>query len=272
MNARRLTIALFVALGISGVFTLMLSRHVTRRPAAVPRRQYVAASHDLASGEVLRADSIRLVEWPVSSPIEGGFDKPAAVVGRAVLYPLASGQPILEKQLASAGSGMGLSIKIPDGMRAVSLRTDEVVGVAGFLLPGTHVDMLVTYREAGVSEPVTMTVLQNVEVLTAGQKMTPDPDGKATTVNVVTLLLKPEEAEKAVLASSQGAIHFVLRNGGDRTPVADTRVNLSELNGGKEVLSGQAAASFRRSKPVSANRGYVVETYLGTKQTLNSFN
>ena len=138
------------------------------------------------------------------------------MIGRSVIYPIDEHQPILEHDVALAGSGIGLTVKIPEGMRAVSVRSNDVVGVAGFLYPGSHVDVLVTSKLENSPNPLTQTVLPNVEVLVAGQKIEPDPTGKPETVNVVTLLLKPEDGEKLVLASTQGTIQFVLRNGADQ--------------------------------------------------------
>ena len=98
----------------------------------------------LDAGEVLDAGKLKLIQWPVSVPLVGAFLKPQDLVGRSLLYPLAAGAPILDRDLAIPGTG--LTTKIPDGMRALALRSDEVVGVAGFLFPGSHVDVLVTYR------------------------------------------------------------------------------------------------------------------------------
>ena len=183
----------------------------------VPQRQlYVAAGQPLEAGELLKPGSLQLIDWPVSSPIIGGFTKIEEVAGRIVLYPLPKGEPILERQLAAAGAGAGLTADIPSGMRAISVRSDEVVGVAGFLLPGAHVDVLMTFHSAIAPEPQTLTVLQDVVVLAVGQQTHPQPDGKPISVNVVTLLLKPEDAEKVVLATSLGVIYFVLRNGADK--------------------------------------------------------
>jgi pilus assembly protein CpaB len=192
---------------------------------------YVAPSHALEAGEVLKADNTELVAWPGSNPIDGAHAGVAEVLGREVLYPLSKGQPILDRDLSAAGSGTGLASKIPDGMRAVALRSDEVVGVAGFLVPGSHLDVLVTLRTDRSPEPLTATVLQDVVVIAAGQQIEPDPVGKPSAATVVTLLLTPEEAERAVLASTQGAIHFVLRNGGDTGRTQDAPILLSDLSG-----------------------------------------
>jgi pilus assembly protein CpaB len=181
------------------------------------------------------------------------------------------GQPVTDKFLSAAGAGAGLAGKIPDGMRAIALRSDEVVGVAGFLLPGSHVDVLATYRTDKSPEPATATVLQDAEVLAAGHQVQPDPEGKPATVTVVTLLLKPVDAERAVLASSQGTIHFVLRSGSDKGIAHDSPIMLSQLSG----LSNPNAPSLRTSTPRIqrhlAPTEYVVDTILGDKQSTDRF-
>lgn len=264
---RRLSSAFFIALLISGACTFMLSRKMTQHgPAPIPKQSYVATSMELQAGQVLKVENLKLVEWPASFPLQGGFSKPQDVIGRSVLYPLAAGEPVLARDLAIPGRG--LTVKIPDGMRAVALRSDEVVGVAGFLFPGSHVDVLVTYHTDKAPEPTTATVLQNAQVLAVGHEVQPTPDGKPTTVDVVTLLMSPADAERVVLASTQGSIHFVLRNGADQTQVLDSPVELSQLVPQNETKqAGATRRSFvRRPKP------YVVETLLGDKQTTTNFN
>jgi pilus assembly protein CpaB len=149
-----------------------------------------------------------------------------------VLYPLEAGQPILERDLADRGIGAGLASRIPDGKRALALRSDDVVGVAGFLAPGSRVDVLVTFRLASSAEPWTATVLENAEVLAAGQRTEPDPTGKPASATVLTLLVSPLEAERAVLASTQGTVHFVLRNGLDKEDSDSAPISLAWLAAG----------------------------------------
>ena len=181
------------------------------------------------------------------------------------LFPLAKGQPILDRDLSAAGAGTGLASKIPDGMRAIALRSDEVVGVAGFLVPGSHLDVLVTYHSDLTPEPITATVLQNAVVLAAGNQLEPDPTGKTADVTVVTLLLTPEQAERAVLASTQGAIHFVLRNGADSSRSGGVPMLLSQLSGplpaGARTVTHPAAAATQAAPAVPKHRG--IETILG---------
>jgi pilus assembly protein CpaB len=211
------------------------------------------------------------VDWPVNVPLQGAFTAPEPLVGRVVLYPLAAGQPILERELAAPGAGVGITVKIPDGMRAISLRSDEVVGVAGFLLPGTHVDVLVTLRTSNNPEPITATVLQDAEVLAAGQKTQPDPEGKATTATVVTILVKPEDAERVVLASTQGSVHFVLRNGLDRQEFTGLPAQLSQLSGEPDKPAKPVQVVHKQLEVVMTKPTYVVETILGSKQRTDNF-
>ena len=263
MNPRRILVALTLALFASGLCTWFVSRRLTA-PVATQRpadTRYAAPSRDLQAGEVLRADNTELVDWPDSIPMESAFQRTADVVGREVLFPLGKGQPILDRDLSAAGSGTGLASRIPDGMRAVALRSDEIVGVAGFLVPGSHLDVLVTYRSDRSPEPLTATVLQNAVVLAAGHQVEPDPGGKISDVTIVTLLLSPEESQRAVLASNQGAIHFVLRNAGDNGRIGGGPVMLSQLAGLPPAVERAAVLSV----PVapSAPKRHEIEMVLG---------
>jgi pilus assembly protein CpaB len=266
---RRLTSAFIIALLISGVFTLWLSTRFTKNRGAAPppaKNQYVAAAANLQADQVIRAENLRLIDWPASLPLNGAFTSPGALIGRIVLYPLSEGEPILERQLSSPGAGIGITAKIPNGMRLIALRTDEVVGVAGFLLPAPHVDVLVTLHTANSPDPLTFTVLQDAEVLSAGQKTEPDPEGKATISTVVTLLVKPEDAERVALASNQGTVHFVLRNGIDREEYKGPPALLAQL-------SGYVPPPVKESpKPeVLVVKTYSVETITGKTTRMDDF-
>ncbi len=264
MTGRRLALAFLLALLISGGCTFLLSRSARHHGAGAVRMvDYVAAATPLQAGEALRPETLKTVRWPASLPIAGAFTSPKQLAGRAVLYPLQPGEPILARDLAIPG--MGLTIKIPDGMRAVALRSDEVVGVAGFLFPGSHVDVLVTCRTGQSTEPSTATVLEDAEVLAAGHQVEPNPDGKPNTVNVVTLLMTPTDAERVVLASTQGTIHFVLRNSSDTSKVSGAPVELSNLI---PMAGGPAGAPHSRERGASP---YVVETVLGTTHSTARF-
>ena len=267
MITRRLTSAFIIALVISGIFTFWLSQKFTKtRPAPPPpKSQYVAAAANMEAGQVIRAENLHMIDWPASMPLSGAYTNPQPLVGRVLQYPLAAGEPILERQLSTSNSGNGITVKIPDGMRALSLRTDEIVGVAGFLLPGTHVDVLVTLHPTNASDPLTTTVLQDVQVLAAGQKTEPDPEGKPIASTVVTVLVSPEDAERVVLASTQGTVHFSLRNGGDSVDFSGPPVLLSQLSPAP-VLEKPA-----QKPPPPAPKPYTVETFMGTSVKTDNF-
>jgi pilus assembly protein CpaB len=177
----------------------------------------------------------------------------------------------VETDLAEPGSGIGLSVKIPDGMRAISIRSNDVVGVAGFLYPGSHVDVLLTYHGDTSAAPLTQTILQDITVLTAGQTLEPDPKGKPQTVNVVTLLLDPHDSQKLVLASQQGSVQFVLRNGADQSKPDSKPVLASQL------IADAAPATAKPHLAIAAPRAprppefYTVETIAGDKHTVEKF-
>ncbi len=230
-SSKRLMLALFAAFAMSALFTLFLSRHVSHVSASehAKMQPYQSPKREIASGEVLHTDDLQTIYWPTSKLVDGAITKQADALNRVALYPLAPGQPILERDLAVAGSGTGLASKIPPGMRAIALKSDEVVGVAGFLNPGSYVDVLVTSKGSFGSDPVTATVLQNAEVVATGQQTEPNPNGKPTTTTVVTLLLDPQQAERALLASNQGSLQFALRNGADKNISRNTPVSMSEI-------------------------------------------
>ncbi len=268
MKAKRLTVALLVSLLISGLFTFWLSRRLAKpaHVATAPKQLIVGAKENVQAGQLLKAGDVRLMDWPV--PLSGSVMKVEDVADRIVLFPVAKDQPILSSYLAAPGVGSGLTAKIPSGMRAISVRSDEVVGVAGFLLPGTHVDVLLTYHSDKSPDPRTATVLQDVVVAAAGQQIRPDPEGKPTSVNnVVTLLLTPADAEKLVLATNLGAIRFVLRNGADTGVASSTSVGLDDLTGTVNPAASLdgVAGKVQRPKP------YQVVTVLGDKQVVKTF-
>jgi pilus assembly protein CpaB len=268
MKNYRIAVALVVALVVSLGITAYLYSHIKRQYGGA-LIQVVIASKPMDTGTPLSPDNLTLVNWPSSVPLDGAFHKVEDLNGRIAMYPIAYKEPIRDGLLAAPGATVGLTAKIPDGMRAVAVVTNEVNNVSGFLFPGSHVDVLVTFRpDNSAADSMTTTVLQNIEVLSTGEKLQPDPSGKPQNVKVVTLLLAPEDAEKLLLASNQGTVQFVLRNASDQvTP--DTRpVNLKELQGRAApppVVARKAAPAPKRA-PV-----YEVETYDGTKKGVVKF-
>lgn len=274
MDIRRLSFALFIALVLSaGATYLLYSRIRNERAAAPVTIRVVAAVDQLAAGTPLAPDNLKIVDWPASMPLTGAFSKAEQIVGRSLIYPVSPNQPVLETDLAAPGSGIGLSVKIPDGMRAISIRSNDVVGVAGFLYPGSHVDVLLTFRPDGNAPPLTQTILQDVDVLTAGQTLEPDPKGKPQPVNVVTLLLSPRDAQKLVLATQQGSVQFVLRNGADQNKPEQRPVLASQLMADVAPPAAPkphvaAAAPPKAPRPPEY---YTVETIAGDKHTVEKF-
>jgi pilus assembly protein CpaB len=221
MDRRFLTVlgvSLLFALLVSSVF-YQLARSGSR-PAqveAATTEDVVVAAKPLPVGVSIKPDDIKVVKVPTGSFPKGAFRKPEEVLDRPVVSNVLLDEPILDGRLAARGSGMGLAPIIPVGMRAVSVRVNEVVGVAGFVLPGMHVDVLVTGRPPNDgAATMTTTVLQDISVLSAGQSMQVDPRGQAINAPVVTLLVTPEQAEILTLAGNEARIQLVLRNGSDK--------------------------------------------------------
>jgi len=218
MNRRLLTI-LLIAFVIASGCTFMVYRILGRMIVAskpVPTTQVVAASSDIKLGTVLTKADLTTAQM-AGTPPKGAILKPEDAIGRGVIANIYQGEPIMESRLAPAGSGGGLAATIPDGMRACAVKVDEVVGVAGFVTPGMRVDVLASgippsEQQSSSAQQVTKTILQNIEVLSAGTDIQKDAEGKPQQVQVVNLLVTPEQAQMLSLASNQLKIQLVLRN------------------------------------------------------------
>lgn len=237
MDRRFLTVlgvSLLFALVISTVFYQMTARagaggKRTAEPTDV--RDIVVAVKPLGVGATVRPTDIRIAKMPAAAFPKGAFSKPDEVIDRPVTASILMDEPILEGRLAVRGSGVGLAPMIPVGFRAVSVRVNDVAGVAGFVLPGMRVDVLVTGRPPEANGTVTATCLQNVLVLSAGTTMQTDGKGAAIQAPTVTLLADPKDAETLTLANSEGHIQLILRNGSDQVTVKTPGHDISELYG-----------------------------------------
>jgi pilus assembly protein CpaB len=257
---------------LAGLVTLYFNRRLRASNAQHGMFQIVAAATDLPAGIPLANKDITMVDWPNTLPLAGYFTKPEEVLGRPLIHSMGAKEPLLQRDLGAEGSGVGLSGKIPEGMRATAVRSNEIVGVAGFLYPGSKVDVLCTYTLPGTSTgPLTQTVLQDVEVLTAGQTIEADPQGKPQTVNVVTLLLNPEDSQKLQLASSQGTIQFVLRSGVDQKNVELRPTRLDQLAGIAPQAPPDPIKRKVRRTPAPKASVYVLEVIQGTKRSEEKF-
>jgi pilus assembly protein CpaB len=212
-------------------------QNVPVKTVSVPTKKVVVANANLSLGRQLKREDLATLDWPAAAAPEGAFEDPQAIVDRGLIVSVVKNEPILPAKLASKEAGAGLPPIIPPGKRALSVRVNEVIGVAGYVLPGTRVDVVATGNAGTKTDDVTTkVVLQNVEVLAAGTRLEQDtPDGKPMQVTVVTLLVTPEESERLTLASTEGKIQLALRNPLDtETPVT------SGIKPG--VLLGQVAA------------------------------
>jgi pilus assembly protein CpaB len=241
-----------------------------RNAAKADVKKIVVAAAALPAGTTLSEQNLKLMDWPANVPVEGSAATVAELSGRVLLYPADANEPIRAKNLAGVGSGPGLSAKIPEGMRAIAVRTNEVNNVGGFLYPGARVDVLLTVNTQGGAQ--TRTVLQDVQILTVGTKSEPNAEGKPEDAKVVTLLATPEDSQKLVLASNHGTLQLVLRGGADSAKVETRPVTTGELMGGPRMEEQQVAAPRRRSAPAAARpQPYTVETITGGKRSVATF-
>lgn len=271
MNRRsRTLIVVGLAVALASVASYSVFRAIqtipVREVTLVERRQVVGASR-LEAGVALDAGQLRLVPWPASSPVPGGFTAIEEVVGRGLIAPLLPNEPVTESKLAPPGSGAGLPPMIVDGMRAMAVRVNDIVGVAGFVQPGTRVDVIATLRPA--SEPVSRIVLENVLVLAVGQSLvTAAAEGGQSQATVVTVLVSPVDTERLALASSLGQIVLALRNPLDGLPVETRGARMSALTSTSDPVTVRPAPSGRpratlRPQPAAPPAPYSVEVIRG---------
>jgi pilus assembly protein CpaB len=225
-----ISMSLAWALLVSGAF-YRLAGGAGGRARAASQKQVVVATRPLGVGSTLGRDSVKLRGVPESLFPAGAFSRVEEVLDRPVISAIQADEPVVEARLAVKGSGLGLGPLIPPGMRAISVRVNDVVGVAGFVLPGMRVDVLVTGKPLNRADTETQTVLQNITVLSAGQNIQTDGKNLPIVAPVVTLLVSPAEAEALTLANIEGRIQLVLRNSTDRATVATRGRRLHELYG-----------------------------------------
>jgi pilus assembly protein CpaB len=205
-------------------------------------------------GTTVKPADLKLGKVPSASFPKGAFNKAEEVIDRPVISNVLIDEPVLEGRLAARGSGLGLAPIIPVGMRAVTVRVNDVTGISGFVLPGMRVDVLVTGRPPNSDGTITATVLQNMVVLSAGTAIQADTRGNAIQAATVTLLATPEQAETLTLANTEGRIQLVLRNGSDQTIEKTAGREVSELYGVRPVHKKPASdtpAPRPRPQPVA---------------------
>jgi pilus assembly protein CpaB len=240
----------------------------------------VVAARPIPAGTLLTADDVKRVEWPADSQVPGALSDARAVLDRGAVVAIGQHEPITEAKLAAVGSGAGLPPTIPPGMRAISVRVNEVIGVAGFVVPGTRVDVVSTFEgRTAASDGIARVVVSNVQVLTAGTRFDQEKarqDGRPIPTSVVTLLVTPEDAERIALASVEGRITLTLRNPLDTLPTQTNGIRMAGLMGGADAPAAAPAPAPRPVRrtvveapppPPPAPKPYTVEAIRGAKRS-----
>jgi pilus assembly protein CpaB len=240
----------------------------------------LVAAQTIPSGTMLTREHVKIVQWPASSRLDGSLSDPRTVVDRGAIVTIAANEPITESKLAAQGAGAGLPPTIPPGMRAMSVRVNEVVGVAGFVVPGTRVDVLVTFESRSqASESVARVVVSNVQVLTAGTRFDQEKartDNRPIPTSVVTLLVTPEDAQRLALAAAEGRITLILRNPLDNAPTESAGIRAGGLMGNPAPPTPNpvprssrpaVAAAPAVPPPPPPPTPYTVEAIRGAKRT-----
>jgi pilus assembly protein CpaB len=288
-RSARTLIVLIVALGAAAASSYAVYRALQHlaRPAAVATTPTVIAAREVPAGTMLTAEDVMVVSWPSGSRVPNAFSSVEEAVGRGTIDVLRQHEPLTPGKVAARGGGAGLPPTIPAGMRAISIRVNEVIGVAGFVVPGSRVDVLVTLdnREVGngrgqdQSQSTTRMVVSNVVVLTAGSKFDQDKsrkDGKPIPTSVVTLQVTPDDAERIALAQNEGKINLTLRNPLDSIASATPGVTLAHLLGKQTtpppVVDHQVSRKPRAlavvPPPIVAEaKPYTIETIRAAKRT-----
>jgi pilus assembly protein CpaB len=275
MNRTRLLLIGFFALALGAIVSYAVYRTLQTRTGAdaVPGVEVVVAANDIPVGSRVADGDVKLVRFPVAVLPSNIFHLKTSVVGRGAILPIARGEFFLPNKLAGENAGSGMQSLIPPGMRAVSVRVNEVIGVAGFVVPGTRVDVLLTGNPSGASDQQTTTVLENVAVIATGQKLERNTAGEPQLTPVITLLVSPDDAQKLTLATSQGKIQLALRNPLDTKQQELNSVNTGALYKGVPTPAPAAAPHPKASSakhPVKIQAPppsvYSVEVIKGTKR------
>jgi pilus assembly protein CpaB len=276
MNRTRLLMIGALALALGLFVSLFVYKNLQGRSASSnePGSDVIVALDDIQVGARIEEHDVRTVKYPASALPAGTYGKRSQVLGRGVILPIAKGEFILPSKLAPENAGSGLPSLIPPGMRAVSVRVNEVVSVAGFVGPGTRVDILLTGTPNGSAEPQTTTVLQNVAVIASGHTLERNAAGEAQNTPVITLLVSPDDAERLTLASSEGHIQLSLRNPLDTRQDDVAAANARGLYKGgtppavPPPVHVRPVKQVKAAPPPSSPSVFSVEVYKGDKKTV----
>ena len=247
MNRTRLLVIGVVALALGAALSFFVYQSLQAKMAP-PKVgvDVVVAANDIQVGAKIEDSDLKIVKYPPEDLPPRVFHTKTSALGRGTVLPIGKGEFVVPDKLAAENAGAGLTTLIAVGMRAEAVRVNDVTAVAGFVVPGTRVDVLVTGNPTGSSEPQTMTVLQDVAVLATGQRTERSATGEPQNASVVTLLVSPEDSEKLALASQEGRIQLVLRNPLDRNQEKAAAIRNTSLFGG--AMSAQHQAKVTRVK------------------------
>jgi pilus assembly protein CpaB len=277
MNRSRLLMigGLALALGLLVSYTVYNRLRISSGANNEPGLDVVVAANDIQVGAKLEDRDIRTARFPISVIPPGAFGKKSQVLGRGVILPVNKGEFILPSKLAAANAGSGLPSLIPPGMRAMAVRVNDVVSVAGFVQPGSRVDVLATANVGNGGDRQTTTVLENVAVIAVGKSLERSANGESQSAPVITLLVAPDDAQKLTLASQEGRIQLALRN-----PL-DTRKEQIGATRASSMYPGAPPPAASQSKPrvrkgtapviVVTPSAFTVETIRGSKKEETKF-
>ena len=287
MNRNRIMVVVGIALLLAllagvGAYKFLSGQSRVAEQARLQTVGIVVAQVDIPLGSTINPNQVAVSPWPKESYPKDAIADPKVVAGRVALRDFLRGEPVVESKLVPLGKSTGLlSLKVPSGMRAFSIKVNEAVGVGGFIVPDSRVDVVVTTAPTpGSQEKVAKIVLQDIRVIAAGQVIE-QKENKPVTVNTVTLALLPEEAEKLALAGNDGIIQLVMRNFTDNVLVMTGGSNKARLlSSYRSAPLVPEATSDKRTKPRRVSRkapspasasppkkAYTVEVIKGNKRT-----
>ena len=254
MRNKRFFFVLAGALIFGLLAAVSVSRYLSSAQAYTKNLNNVAvAKVAIPLGTKIMPEQVMMVQFPKESTPDGTFDSVEKLNGRVAVTNISPREPITDSRLAPEGTAGGLSAVIPEGYRAMTVKVDDVVGISGFIMPGTLVDVVVVIdpaEHAGMQDPISKIVLQNIKVLANGQNIDkPDNQREANSVKAVTLQVKPEQAEKLALASSEGKLQLVMRNSVDQGDEKTTGVNKRSLLSGDHAMPAPDPGSLKSEQP-----------------------
>jgi pilus assembly protein CpaB len=266
MRNKRLIIALTGAVLCGLIGVMLVTRYLSNVQAFTKDLgNVVVAKQEIPLGEKITAEQLALAPIPNGSLPEGFFRRIDEVVGRVAITPIGTREAVTNMKLAPAGTGGGLSAVIPEGYRAMTIKVDDVVGVSGFIMPGSFVDIVAIVTPVGQTGganigPISKIVLQNIKVLASGAKIdSPENQRTPAEVKAVTVQVTPEQAEKLVLAANEGKLQLVMRNYSDQEDTQTKGANKGSLLSGESYVPQPEPPSEKVvTKPVATNHAPVV--------------